>query len=60
MEGIRRHRVSVIVVAHHPYSHWLPREDVCFRSRLRVYGSEFRLSHQGPDNWVYEVVSPNG
>ena len=29
MDGIRRHRVSVILVVHHSHSYWLPPEEVC-------------------------------
>jgi hypothetical protein len=60
MDGIRRHRVGVVVVAHHSSSYWLPPEDACFQSLLQAYGSCFRLSHQGTDYRVYEVVAPEG
>ncbi len=56
MDGIRRHRVGVVVVMSHPSRYWLPTEDVCFRSLVRAYGSAFRLSHQDPNYQIYEVA----
>jgi hypothetical protein len=58
MDGIRRHQVEVVVVAHHADSYWLPPEEACFQTLLQAYGSVFHLSHRGPDNWVYEVAPP--
>ena len=61
MDGIQRHHVELVVVAHHPQSYWLPPEDTCFRSLQQAYPSEFRLIHSGPDNWVFQVApSTNG
>jgi hypothetical protein len=56
MDGIRRHHIGLVEVAHHANSYWLPPEDVCFQDLLRTYSSAFHLSHEGPDYWVYEVV----
>jgi Dolichyl-phosphate-mannose-protein mannosyltransferase len=58
MDGIRRHHVAVVVVAHHSPSYWLPTEEDSFQSLLRSYGTSFQLRHQGPENWIYEVVPP--
>ena len=58
MDGVRRHHVGAILVVHHKNDYWLPPEDQCFQSLLQVYPSYFVLKHQGPDNWVYEVVTP--
>jgi hypothetical protein len=58
MDGIRRHRVDVVIVAHHSPSYWLPPEDDCFQALLHVYGNSFQLRHEGTDNWVYEVLPP--
>jgi len=58
MDGIRRHHVAVIVVAHHSPSYWLPTEEDCFQSLLKSYGTSFRLRHQGPENRVFEFVPP--
>ena len=55
MEGIRRNHVSLVIVAHHGDSYWLPPEDVCLHALLQKYGPAFHLVHRGPDNWVYEV-----
>jgi hypothetical protein len=57
MDGIQRHHAEVIVVAHHQRSYWLPPEDACFLLLQQAYPNAFRLIHQGPDNWVYEVAS---
>jgi uncharacterized membrane protein YidH (DUF202 family) len=58
MDGIRRHRVDVVIVAHHSPSYWLPPEDDCFQALLHVYGNSFQLRHEGTDNWVCEVLPP--
>jgi hypothetical protein len=58
MAGIERHHVGTIVVAHHSNSYWIPAEDTCFQALLQEYPGMFRLSHRGPDNWVYDVVTP--
>jgi hypothetical protein len=57
MDGIRRHRIGLVEVAHRANSYSLPPEDVCFQDLVRTYRSDFQLSHQGPDYWVYEVVA---
>jgi hypothetical protein len=56
MEGIRRHHVELVEVAHHSQSYWLPPEDASFQALLQAYPIMFHLTHRGPDNWVYEVV----
>jgi hypothetical protein len=58
MDGIRRHHVEVLVVAHHADSYWQPPEDTCFHSLLQAYPSVFHLVHQGPDNLIFELVPP--
>jgi hypothetical protein len=63
MDGIRRHNVSVVVVAHHPDSYWLPLEDVCFQSLLDAYHDTFQIVNRGPDYQVFEVLprqTPSG
>ena len=57
MDGIRKYRVSVILVMHHDQNYWLPSESTCFQALLSAYGSDFRLVHQGVDSRVYEVSS---
>ena len=56
MEGIRRHHVDLIVVAHHPDSFYRPSEDECFQALLKAYGSAFQLRHDDPTYLVYEVL----
>lgn len=60
MDGIQRLHVGVVVVVHHPTSYWIPPEEVCMQNLLQSYGRSFRLSHRGPSNWVYDVVSADG
>jgi len=55
MDGIKRHRVDVLVVAHHAESYWLPPEDTCFRLLQRAYGNAFHLIHQGANYQIFEV-----
>lgn len=56
MDGIQRHHVELVVVAHHPQSYWLPPEDTCFQSLQQTYPTAFHLIHRGPDNSVFQVV----
>lgn len=55
MDGIRRHNVGVLVVAHHSESYWLPPEDVCFRSLEQSDGSAFRVVDEGRDFRIFEI-----
>jgi Dolichyl-phosphate-mannose-protein mannosyltransferase len=55
MDGIRRHHVELLVVAHHGHSYWLPPEDACFQLLQRAYPTAFHLIHHGVDYWVFEV-----
>jgi hypothetical protein len=55
MDGIRRHHVEVLIVAHHSNSYWLPAEDKCFQLLRQVYGSAFQLIQQGPDYQIFNV-----
>ena len=57
MDGIQRHHVDLVVVAHHLNSYWLPAEGDSFQRLEQSYPTTFRLIHQGPDNSVYEVVA---
>jgi hypothetical protein len=56
MDGIRRHGVGMLVVAHHSGSYWLPPEDVCFQSLAQAYGSAFHVVNHGRDYQVFEVT----
>lgn len=58
MDGIRRHHVDVLVVAHHSDSYWLPLEDTCFQSLRDAYEKAFQLVHQGHDYEIFEVRPP--
>jgi hypothetical protein len=58
MDGIRRHHVDVLIVAHHSDSYWLPLEDTCFQSLRDAYGKAFQLVHQGHDYKIFEVRPP--
>jgi hypothetical protein len=58
MDGIRRHHVDVLLVAHHRSSYWLPPEDVCFQSLAEAYGSAFHIVHNGGDFKIYEISNP--
>jgi hypothetical protein len=58
MDGIRRHRVGVILVVHHSHSYWLPPEEVCFQALQQAHPTAFDLVYTGLDSWVYEVVPP--
>jgi hypothetical protein len=58
MDGIRRHRVGVVLVVHHSENYWLPAEEVCFQDLQQAYPSAFRLVYEGLDSWVYEVAPP--
>jgi lipid-A-disaccharide synthase-like uncharacterized protein len=55
MDGIRRYHVEFVVVARHQPSYWLPTEVDCLQALQQAYPGVFRLSHRGPDNYVYEV-----
>ena len=55
MDGIRRHNVSVLVIAHHRDSYWLPPEDVCFQSLEQSYGSAFHIADEGRDFQIFEI-----
>jgi hypothetical protein len=56
MDGIRRHRVGVILVVHRSHSYWLPPEEVCFQALQQAHPRAFDLVYTGLDSWVYEVV----
>jgi hypothetical protein len=58
MDGIRRHNVGVLVVAHHSESYWLPPEDACFQSLERSYASAFHMVDEGRDFRVFEISRP--
>lgn len=58
MDGIRRHRVGVVLVVHHSEDYWLPPEEVCFKDLQQAYPSSFKLVYEGLDSWVYEVSPP--
>jgi len=61
MDGIRRYRVGVLVVAHHSESYWLPPEEACLQSLLQTYGSAFHAVNRGRDYQVFEVAAaPDG
>src|SRR5579872_545137 len=55
MDGVRRHHIGAVLVVHQAKSYWLPPEDVCFRSLLRIYPGEFQLAYRDQDYWVYDV-----
>jgi len=55
MEGIKRHRVGVLVVTHPKHSYWLPSEDSSFQALLEAYKGGFRLVHEGPGDLIFEV-----
>jgi 4-amino-4-deoxy-L-arabinose transferase-like glycosyltransferase len=55
MDGIRRHHVGVLVVAHHSSSYWLPTEEACFQSLAQSYGSAFHMVDEGRDFRVFEI-----
>ena len=57
MDGIRRHRVGVVLVVHHSENYWLPAEEVCFKDLQQAYPSAFKLVYEGLDSWVYEVAA---
>jgi hypothetical protein len=58
MDGIRRHHVEVLIVAHHSDSYWLPTEEACFQVLRQAYGSAFRLIQQGRDYQIFDVRPP--
>jgi hypothetical protein len=55
MDGIHRHHIGVVVVAHHASSYWLPSEEDCFQELSHAYGKTFHLVHHDQDDWVFEV-----
>jgi hypothetical protein len=58
MKGIRRHRIGLVLVTHLSENYWSPPEDVCFQFLLQAYGEAFHLSHQGPNDQIFEVTVP--
>jgi len=55
MAGIRRLHVSVIEVAHHSDTYWLPSEEACFLALQHAYPSSIHVIHRGSNYSVYEV-----
>lgn len=60
MDGIQRHRIGLVVVAHHPQCYWLPSEEACFQVLQRAYPDAFHLIHRDPDDAVFQVVRSAG
>ena len=55
MDGIRKYKVGVVVVADSDDDSFKPSQQACFQPLYHAYGQAFQLVHRGPGNWVFEV-----
>jgi hypothetical protein len=57
MDGIKKHGVNFIIVAHREESYYLPSDEDCFAPLLRAYPTAFRLVYEAPAIQVFEVIA---
>jgi hypothetical protein len=55
MEGISKHKVDFVIVVHRESSYYLPPEEDCFASLLKVYPDSFGLVQEAPEYRIFRV-----
>jgi hypothetical protein len=53
--GIEKYHVHTLVVVDRREDYFMPPQQACFRRLFVMNPKEFRLVHQGPGDWIFEV-----